>query len=473
MFKEEEEQTKTGLFSDSNNNTKSNNDDLKIQLKEFYDTPQELEEVEPRDSCINNSFEKEVKIKTNNKELKELNTNKLILNSYWIELVSKISFSTSLIIYEMIGVLTYLTISGILEKGDFKNLIVLFEFFFQDIGLKWLFIIKLGQHLSIGFFCLTNFSKIFKESKDFFNFFFLTLTKVLIFYLISITIMKQMIEIYFFGTIIEDIERADIDEDSRKNALRVFNNLKIISIRIVGNFLGNYNNNLDKLLIGSLYYFLFSSPKSLKGEKMLLFRLLSIIPIIYIILSLTFRTLNNLGKVSLNLYISPIFVGPKFTIFGFFVTFLFYIKIKEKKYQIFDEEGNIIPSVFAKLSSKIFSIFGFIELFIGLFFSDLSSFGIGNNYLLILCSPIMILYDYKKKYEIHIDPCKKRNLGTCINISVSIFFYSIIIILGIIIFDGIDKMMNNFIKPIILFIKENIELILQLIGQIYSNSDKN
>ena len=173
MFKEEEEeQTKTDLFIDSNNNTKSNDDDLKIHLKEFYDTPQEFEEEEPKDSCINNSLEKEVKIKTNNKELKELITNKLILNSYWIELVSKISFSTSLIIFEIIGVLAYLTISDILKKGDFENAIILFKFYLQYIGFKWPFIINLGQHLSIGFFCLTNFSNIFKETKDFFNFFF-------------------------------------------------------------------------------------------------------------------------------------------------------------------------------------------------------------------------------------------------------------------------------------------------------------
>ena len=73
-------------------------------------------------------------------------------------------------------------------------------------------------------------------------------------------------------------------------------------------------------------------------------------------MSLILRALNNLGKITLSLYISPIIVGPKFTIFGFFISILYYIKFKEKNYKMYDEEGNLIPSVFAKLSSKILII---------------------------------------------------------------------------------------------------------------------
>jgi hypothetical protein len=129
----------------------------------------------------------------------------------------------------------------------------------------------------------------------------------------------------------------------------------------------------------------------------ILTRLLSILPISYIIISFVFRALNNLGKITLSLYAIPIFVGNKFTIFGFFIAFLLYLKVKDKNYTMFDEEGNILPNVFAKISSKIFSFFGFIELYIGLFHSQLSTYGIGSYYLLILCAPIMTLYDYKKK----------------------------------------------------------------------------
>ena len=450
-------------------NGKNNSDDLKDQLRELDDNPKDSEDSESKDLCINNTYDKEVKVTTQNKEKKELNTNRLLLNSYWIELISKISFALSMLIYESLGIFALDSIIKILDNGNIKVFGELYELVFKEIGLKWFFLIKLSQHLSIGFFCLTNFSKVIKESKDFYNFFILTLIKVLIFYLLSITIMKQIIENLIFGKIIERIRDADVSEDIKKNVLRVTNDLKIKSIKIIGNLLGNYNNNLDKLLIGSIYYFLFSSKKTLKGLKLLFFRLLSILPIIYIIVSLIFRILNNLGKITLNLYISPLFVGPKVIVFGFFVTLLFYIKLKESKYQIFDEENYIIPNVFAKLSSKVFSIFGFIELFIGLFYPSFSPYGVGNNYFLILCAPIMILYDYKMKYEIHIYPCKKRNLGIFINIFVSLFFYSLIFLLLLPLSMQIAIIFIEYISPIVNFIQDNFEIILQFIGDYYSN----
>ena len=437
---------------------KNNSDDLKSQLRELDDNPKDSEDSESKDLCINNTYDKEVKVTTQNKEKKELNTNRLLLNSYWIELISKISFALSMLIYESLAIFALGSIIQILNEGNIKVFGELYELVFKEIGLKWFFLIKLSQHLSIGFFCLTNFSKVIKESKDFYNFFILTLIKVLIFYLLSITIMKQIIENLIFGKIIERIRDADVSEDIKKNVLRVTNDLKIKSIKIIGN-----------LLVGSIYYFLFSSKKTLKGLKLLFFRLLSILPIIYIIVSLIFRILNNLGKITLNLYISPLFVGPKVIVFGFFVTLLFYIKLKESKYQIFDEENYIIPNVFAKLSSKVFSIFGFIELFIGLFYPSFSPYGVGNNYFLILCAPIMILYDYKMKYEIHIYPCKKRNLGICINIFVSLFFYSLICLLLIPLIFQVSIIFLEYISPIVNFIQDNFKIILQFIGDYYSN----
>jgi hypothetical protein len=173
--------------------------------------------------------------------------------------------------------------------------------------------------------------------------------------------------------------------------------------------------------------------------------------------------------------VSPIFVAPKFSIFGFFITFLLFIKIKEKKYKIFDEEKNIIPSVFAKISSAIFAIFGLIEFVIGIFFSDLSKIRLGYHYLMILCAPIMILYDYKRKYEIHIRPCKKTNFAIFINIFVTIILNAIVFILGFVLCLTIISLFNLYIQPLIYFIIENFDKIIALIDFFYSwkNDDNN
>ena len=198
--------------------------------------------------------------------------------------------------------------------------------------------------------------------------------------------------------------------------------------------------------------------------------MLSIFPIAYIILSLIFRALNNLGIIYLSPFVSPIFGGPKFTIYGFFISFLLNIKLKVKKYKMLDDEGDIMPRVFAKASSQIFSIFGLIELYTGLFHHKLSAYGIGTYYLLILCAPIMILYDYKKKYELRIRPCVKQNFGNCVNISTSIILYGTALIAGFFLFIAFMSIFKQYVKPLVEIVIKNFKNIIQLIDMIYTSS---
>ena len=86
------------------------------------------------------------------------------------------------------------------------------------------------------------------------------------------------------------------------------------------------------------------------------------------------------------------------------------IKYKSIKYEIFDEENYIEPKIFSKIGSRMFSVFGILELFIGLIFPSWNVAGIGEKYLLILCAPIITLYDYKKKHEVHLPCCKKKTI---------------------------------------------------------------
>ena len=127
---------------------------------------------------------------------------------------------------------------------------------------------------------------------------------------------------------------------------------------------------------------------------------------------------------------------------------------------------RLMPSVFAKLASKIFAIFGFIEFFAGLFFPSLSEYGIGGNYLIIVCAPIIILYDYKTKYELHIRPCKNRDSGKCVMNSVSIFLNFFIIIFGIAIAGTIIDIIDKKIKAFVEFIIDNIKDIIEVLKEL-------
>ena len=450
LYSPEDDEIPQEVIDWEQKNSQEESKEEKKDLKEKKDNEQQ-------NLCINDTSEEmEIKVTTENefKEFKEFKTNWLILNRYWIHLVSKICFFFSIIIYEVIGSFVIVSLFNLFNQ-DVENIINMIMLI-KGVAIKWIFITSTIQHLSIGFFSLTNFSDILKETNKTSKFFIYVILKVLFFYLMSVIILKVIIEDTIFKKISEEsnkeMGKIKLPEELKEEVLEVINDIKEITIRNVGNLLGDYNNNLDKLLMGILYITLFSSPNFIKDKYLLFFRLLSIFPIIYIILSLILRSLNNIGKIKLSLYISPLLVGPKFTIFGFFISVLFYIKIKQRKYKMYDEENNLIPSVFAKISSKIFAIFGFIELITGLFFPGLSDYGIGGHYLIILCAPIMILYDYKKKNEIHIRPCKKKDLANCINNSISIIGYIILIFLGLNVFGWIIIIFQEYIVDILQFI---------------------
>ena len=138
----------------------------------------------------------------------------------------------------------------------------------------------------------------------------------------------------------------------------------------IADFLSTYNIFLEKLVIGTLYLFLFYEPKKLANNPkyLLVFRLLSLVPISFIIISLVLRALKNTNILVINEYVLSFLMGPKITIYGFFITTLSIIKYKERKYNnIFDEDNTIDTKIFTKIGSLIFAIFGGIELIFGLF----------------------------------------------------------------------------------------------------------
>ena len=106
-----------------------------------------------------------------------------------------------------------------------------------------------------------------------------------------------------------------------------------------------------------------------------------------------------------------------------------------------------------------------IELFIGLIIPEISVYGFGNHYLLVLCAPIMLLYDYKKKFEIPIKACKICNLSCLINFFVSLISIIIILSFGLLFFTYAFELFSDYITPIISFIIDNYEIIIRVLDE--------
>lgn len=396
---------------------------------------------------------------------REMNTILSNLNSYWIEIMASLGLFIYLYIYEIAGICIAWSLLNLFELDNIESIGKTISFITQTIGLKWFTLVEVFQNLSVGFFCLTTFSGIFKESHNIKRFFISSIIKALCYYILSIVILR----LYIIRGI-KDFIRDNIEKSSKKytteekdKLIGLFNKIMDQILIIVGNFLATYNVFLEKLIIGSLYIFLFKTPNNIRGTKKVIFRSLSIIPIIFILSSLVFRALNTIQYIKLNVFISPILLGSKVTIFGFFIITLCIIKYKSLKFNVYDSENTISPKVFKKVASKTFLTFGVIELIIGLFISKWSKFGIGSKYLLILCVPIITLYDYKKKAEVKLFCRNKKDYSKCFKVVFNIVGYFFAIFFGAIFYILLTYFVDTYISPVLEIVFENLDFILQIL----------
>ena len=455
-------------------NKKQNEEDKKTSIEEAI--PKELRmgnEIPKNEENINNNNKKKFILNEEDSDpnipigKKIMETILLNLNVYWLELLGILNLITSLIIYESIGIiLLYLIFTFFEEEFDISNVTDAFSVIINNIGLKCLMFIVINQHLSIGFFCLTTFSYTLREIKQIKKFYIFNIIKSVLYYFLSIVILKVIIRNFLGELIITKIQEIKIMK--KEKVLEIIHPIIDKVVVFAAGFLSSYNTFLEKLVLGSIYIFLFYEPQISSKSKIIIFRLLSIIPILFMIISLILRALENTNMIKINEYISAFLLGPKISIYGFFIITLLEIKYKSLKYDVFDSENNIDPRVFTKIGSKHYSIFGIIELLIGFFFPNWINIGIGKNYLMILCAPIAAIYDYKKSNKTPFPCCKKGNFSLFFKIMVYMIGFLIVIILGIFLLILLSNFIKGFIVPIIELIIDNINIV-KVIVSIFIN----
>ena len=393
----------------------------------------------------------------------------LLLNSYWIELMGSLSLIIYLLIIEILvlyGIKAAGSLIGTLDEkseSTFDNIMKLLNVAFNKIGFKWVTFITMSQHLSVGFLCLTTFTSIMKETKSIKKFYICNLIKVVLYYGFSVLILL-ILDKGIKSDINEILLKNKVDNQKLKDFLY---SLVDKLVDMAGGVLATFNTFLEKVAFGTMYIFLFSEPKCLEGKKMIYFRLLALIPVIYVIVCLVLRALYNSGTLEISVFVLPALLGSKITIFMFFISTISIIKLKSLKYEVFDEEGEIQPKVFTKIGSRNFGIMGILELIIGLFLPSWSIYGIGGKYLLVLCAPIMTLYDYKKKYVLKFPCCKKGNMTLCFKIIFLIIGWFIVIIVAVLDIIEFIKSFGDILKDILTFLSENIDALVVIINMFF------
>ena len=132
---------------------------------------------------------------------------------------------------------------------------------------------------------------------------------------------------------------------------------------------------------------------------------------------------------------------------------------------MYDEEKYISPKVFKKIATKTFLFFGSLELLIDFFKAEWSNIGIGGKYLLILCTPIIALYDYKKENKLIIRCFPKKDLSNCFKIVFNVIGYLIIAGLALILYIIYDGLFKEKIEKLFNLISQNIEIFLIMVSK--------
>ena len=399
---------------------------------------------------------------------KEMNTFLTNLNSYWVEIMASLGLFLFILLYEIIGFLILLTLNGLFDSRGITIVGDAISAITDDIGIKWFVLIIIFQNVSIGFFCLTTFSDIFRETKDIKRFFIHNGIKVIAFYLLSIIILGAVIDDGIKDFIQKNIEEKSdkYKPEDKQKLIDLFNNTADSVLILVGNYLAIFNIFYDKFILGILYIFLFTTPCNIQGFKKYIFRACSIFPIAFIIVSLVLRALNTTKHIKINIYVSPLLLASKITIYGFFIITLVIIKFKSLKYNVYDEEKYISPKVFKKIATKIYLIFGVFELLFGFFKASWINIGIGGKYLLILCTPIIILYDYKKESKLTIKCFLNEDFSNCFRIIFNVIGYLVIAGFGLVLYILLRIFIDKHLQPLLDFISQNIELFLTVIARI-------
>ena len=191
----------------------------------------------------------------------------------------------------------------------------------------------------------------------------------------------------------------------------------------------SFNLFIDLFLCTLLMFFLNYRPKHLFTGKLLgVFRAFSVLPIAYEIASITLKALAVDGKVALPLIVFPFLtVKPPIT-FLVFLVLGFFIKNRER---IFRKSGkthadyqaflktNRNSFQFSRFTAIILAVAGILDIvafFVvsviltqrapdgveqaeGFFLSFFSALGLGESVLLLLLSPLMLLFSYTRTHK--------------------------------------------------------------------------
>lgn len=189
-----------------------------------------------------------------------------------------------------------------------------------------------------------------------------------------------------------------------------------------------FNLFIDLFLCTLLMFFMFYRPKHVfTGEKLRIFRLFSLIPVLYEVLSPVLKILSAEGKITLPMIAFPFLTVKPPVMFLVFLILVLYMKNRERRFLRHDRslwdyqeflQTNRNSFHFSRFAAIVLALAGLFDMLcvtVGLAairagdpeavrntseaMERLHSIGIGRAYGLLILSPVMLLFSYTKTHK--------------------------------------------------------------------------
>ena len=187
-----------------------------------------------------------------------------------------------------------------------------------------------------------------------------------------------------------------------------------------------FNLFIDLFLCSLLMFFLHYRPKrAFQGKKIILFRMFSVIPILYEACSVVLKILAVERKITLPLLASPFLTVKPPMMFLAFIVMAIFLKHRERKFlrngRTYEEYQDFLQTNrnsfhFSTFSAVLFAVAGVLDILAGLVLfvifrirhpewslelsvRNLSVLGIGKSSVLLFMAPLMLLFSYTRKHK--------------------------------------------------------------------------
>ena len=179
--------------------------------------------------------------------------------------------------------------------------------------------------------------------------------------------------------------------------------LKIVSY--ISSVFANLNTFLDIFLCSLFAFFALYEPNIKSKKGLILFRLGTLIPVLYFIVSNILTSLHNYGILNYGIEIGALVVHRNYACFAFFFIVVLYLKYREKrinekdlrflKYEKYatTNKGLLLFNLTIITLILILSLIDFLLSFI----PNASYLNIGTAYNMYLCTPFLLFFNSQRK----------------------------------------------------------------------------